>query len=70
LARSFLEGLLQARSPNERSDAQNHKSVAMGYSDSVHSAINGCPGARWSRDQQICTISARVGHSKRIHLSE
>lgn len=34
-------------------------------------AINRWPGPRWSRHQQTCgTVSARVGHSKRIHLSE
>jgi hypothetical protein len=33
--------------------------------------INRWPGPRWSRHQQTCgTVSARVGHSKRIHLSE
>src|ERR1017187_7770669 len=33
--------------------------------------INRWPGPRWSRHQQTCgTVSARVGHSKRIYLSE
>jgi hypothetical protein len=33
--------------------------------------INRWPGPRWSRHQQTCgTVTARVGHSKRIHLSE
>ena len=49
----FLKAALKARSRNERRDADNYKTVAMGYPESS-SPMNRWPWTRWSRHQQTC----------------
>jgi hypothetical protein len=66
----FLKATLKARSRNERCDARDYKTVAMDTAR-VDRASNRWPGPRWPHHQQTCgTVSAPVGHSKRMNLSE
>ena len=66
----FLKADLKARSRNERRDADNYKTVAMGYPESS-SSMNRWPWtAMVAPPADLRHGSARVGHSKRIHLSE
>ena len=65
----FLKAALKARSRNKRSDAHNYKTVAMG-TPRVHSDQSLAWTAMVAPPADLRTVSARVGDSKRIHLSE